>query len=452
MNSDYPVYFNTLSDYALQFDNPPPASVDVVVIGGGVIGVCTAYQLARDGVSVALCEKGLIAGEQSSRNWGWIRQLGRDDFELPIMMESLQMWQGLSREIGEDVGFRQHGIIYLASSAEKLAARESWMPVARSHQLDVRMINRHEVARQIDGTSDRWCGGLYCPGDGRAEPWVAVPAIARAAARHGATISEHCAVRGIEQQGGRLSAVVTEHGRIQCSAVVLATGAWSSLFATGLGVYLPQLSVRSTVVSTTPVHTVYEGNAADEEIAFRRREDGGYTLALSDLTEHLIGPDSIRYLRPFLPVLADDWRSFRFGVARMDFPDGWRTRRRWSAAEQTPFERNRILNPPPRAAAVKALIRRFRARFPQLSNVAVAHSWAGMIDTMPDVVPVIDQVTAIPGLFISTGFSGHGFGIGPAAGKVVSELVQGKPVSHDLQRFRLSRFTDGSQLTPGPVL
>lgn len=448
----YPVQFRPDAGYPLQFTGAQPSHADVVVIGAGVIGVCTAYQLAKAGVSVVLCEKGLVAGEQSSRNWGWIRQLGRDSDELPIMMDSIRLWENMSTEIGEDVGFRQHGIIYLASSQKKMAARESWMNTARAHNLDTRLITSAEVDAQISGVPNRWCGGIYTPDDGRAEPWIAVPAIARAAHRLGATVLEHCAVRDIDKQNGRVAGVVTEHGLIRCSAVVMAGGAWSSLLATKLGYYLPQLTVRSTVVATTAVSSVYEGNAADEQIAFRRRLDGGYTLALSDLTEHFIGKDSFRFLKPFLPAFIDDWKSFRFGKAPADFPDGWQTARQWSADEETPFERCRILNPPPRATAAATLLQRFKERFPSLPEVKPAHSWAGMIDTMPDVVPVIDEVPQCQGLHIATGFSGHGFGIGPAAGKLVADLVQGNPIPYNLRRFRFSRFTDGSKIEPGPAL
>ena len=89
--------------------NPLPQTADVAVIGGGIVGTCAAYFLARQGVSVALFEKGRIAGEQSSRNWGWVRQQGRSAIELPLMMRSLRLWQEMARDLGEDVGFRQGG-------------------------------------------------------------------------------------------------------------------------------------------------------------------------------------------------------------------------------------------------------------------------------------------------------------------------------------------------------
>ncbi len=436
----------------VQFVDELPQAVDVVVIGAGVIGVCTALSLAKDGVRVLLCEKGRVAGEQSSRNWGWIRQLGRDPAEIPIMQESLELWESLAETLGEDIGFRRHGIIYLASSEKKLAQREAWLDVARPHKLQVTMLNRAGVEKQIDGVAGQWCGGIHTPGDARAEPWLAVPAIARAAQREGALIRENCAVRSVEQTDGQVSSVITESGEVRCQRVVLAGGAWSSLFAANIGLRLPQLSVRSTVVSTTAVPGVYDGCAADEKLAFRRRQDGGYTLALSDLTNHLAGPDSLRFLTSFIPAVKAEWSTLRFGVSGVNYPDGWRTQRRWVSSEITPFERNRVLSPEPDKKAAQRMIERFKQRFPQLKKVGIAHQWAGMIDSLPDIVPVLDQVGSFEGLTIATGFSGHGFGIGPAAGKIAAELAQNKTPEHDLSRFRFSRFSDGSPIDLGPAL
>lgn len=430
-----------------------PDAVDVVVVGAGIIGVCTAYYLARSGVAVLLCEKGRVAGEQSSRNWGWVRQHGRDPDELPVMMEANRIWQSLADEIGEDLGFRKTGVLYLASSEKKLEQRETWLDYARQHQLDSRMLSAAEVESMVDCKPGQWKGACYTPSDGRAEPWIAVPALARAAKKNGVAIREDCAVRSIEQTDGNISAVVTEDGVVRCERVVLAAGAWSGLFAGNEGLHLPQLAVRSTVLSTTPAPEVYSGNAADEKLAFRRRNDGGYSLALCDLTDHFIGPDSLRYFRKFIPAMMTEWETYRLRPkAPAEFPDAWRTPKRWQASDVTPFERNRVLNPPPNQAALKRIIKRVKQRLPALGDVKIAHSWAGMIDTMPDVVPVIDEVTDMPGLIIATGFSGHGFGIGPAAGKIVAELVRNKTPGHDLHRFRFSRFTDGSPVELGPVL
>ncbi len=441
----------------VQFNEPLPAEADVVVIGGGVIGVCTAYYLARLGQKVLLCEKGVVAGEQSSRNWGWVRQHARDEAELPIMMESTRLWAGLAEEIGEDVGYRQHGVLYLASSMQKLARRESWIDLAKQYQLNSTLLGPAEVARLTGTPEGQWCGGVYTASDGRAEPWIAVPAIARAAIRLGVSIKEHCAVRSVEQKNQQVSGVVTEHGLVKCSRAVLACGAWSSLFAGNMGVYLPQLCVRSTVVKTTAVKDFFSGNAADENLAFRRRQDNSYSLALTDRIEHLIGPNTFRFFKPFAPAMKLDWNQYRLGLKMPGgFPDAWRTARSWTDDEVSPFEKQRVLNPEPNYKAAMRILDLARRKLPALKNAGIEHSWAGMIDSMPDIVPVIDNNSSadlsVPaGLTIATGFSGHGFGIGPAAGKLVADLVCNRPVPYDLDRFRLKRFTDGSAIKLGPV-
>ena len=435
-----------------QFNDPLPPKTDVVVIGGGIAGICTALYLAQRGVQIVVCEKGRVAGEQSSRNWGWVRQHGRDPAELPIMMESNRIWQSLHKVVEQDLGFRQHGVLYLASSEKKMSVRERWVELAAEHQLTSIKLSANEVADKVNSSTARWKGAVFTPSDGRAEPWIAVPAIAKAVKKLGAVIREDCAVRCVETTDGIVSGVITEHGPIQCERIVLAGGAWSSLFAANAGIRLPQLAVRSTVACSANTAGSFNGNAADEQLAWRRREDGGYTLALTDLTEHFIGPNSFRYLKPFVPAMLNEWDTYRLHTAwPKNYPDGWRTQRSWSAEDISPMERIRALNPPPRRAALRRIKERFAKRFPSVGDTTLLKTWAGIIDTMPDVVPVIDEVDSLPGCIIATGFSGHGFGIGPAAGKIVADLVQGRKPEHDLHRFRFSRFADGSAVKLGPT-
>ncbi len=438
---------------AAEHTAPPPDRARVVVIGGGVVGVMTAWHLARRGLSVALCEKGVIAGEQSSRNWGWVRQQGRDPAELPIMMEASRMWDDLSAQAGADLGFRRTGVLYLARNEKEQAAHEGWMDHARAHQLDTRLLTAQQVAEMIPtATGGGWVGGLWTASDGRAEPAIAVPALARALARTGASVHEHCAVRALDIAAGRIAGVVTEKGRIACDAVVMAGGAWSSLLARAHGVEIPQLSVRATVAATEPLPEVFAGNAADHDFAFRRRLDGGYTIAPGSFHELFVGPDAFRRFGKFLPQLRADPFGTRFlPAAPRGYPDAWFTPRRWSPDAPSPFERLRVLDPGPNRAAVERLRRRFAAVFPQLGPPAIRAAWGGMIDTMPDTVPVVDHAP-LSGLVIATGMSGHGFGIGPAIGRIVADLVTGRAPGHDLTRFRYGRFTDGSSIEPGGAL
>src|SRR4051794_7337065 len=161
-------------------DDTLPARADVVVIGGGIIGTSTALFLAEKGVSVALCEKGHIAGEQSSRNWGWCRKMVRDPRELPLIIESLRLWQGMNERVESETGFRTCGIMYLCESSDELDRVAGWLDHAREYQLDTRAIDAAEVQRLMPGTAKPWAGALYTASDGKAEPQKAAPAIAEA--------------------------------------------------------------------------------------------------------------------------------------------------------------------------------------------------------------------------------------------------------------------------------
>lgn len=435
------------------FPGPLPQSADIVIIGGGVIGVTTALFLARKGVQVTLLEKGRIAAEQSSRNWGWVRKQGRDAAELPIMIEAERLWQQLAEECGEDIGLRQTGVTYLADREDQLQGYQDFMQLAGTYGLDTRLLDAGEVAQMFPDMEKRFKGGLTTPSDQRAEPWLAVPALARLAAREGVTIVENCAARVLDIAAGRVSGVMTEAGRIEASSVLVAGGAWSSLFLRHHGISIPQLSVRATVAATAPLPDIHAGAVSEKGVAFRRRQDGGYTLAAGGGSRLYIGPDAFRHLRQYLPALRAHPRATRYGISAPEgFPDAWRTPRSWTADAPSPFEHMRILNPPPAQDHLNEMRDNFAGLFPNLGPVSLQTCWAGMIDTMPDFVPILDRATQIPGLFIATGMSGHGFGIGPGIGRVMADLIQGNAAEHDLSRFRLSRFSDGSRLELGPFL
>jgi len=435
----------------ISFADSLPEHADVVVIGGGVIGISTAWYLAKRGVSVVVCDKGRVAGEQSSRNWGWIRQQARDPAELPIVIDSINQWQSIANELDEDIGFTRQGVLYAAETDQQMAEYERWLEVAAQHQLDTRMLSGAEVDALVKDKPGQWRGGMFTPSDGRAEPFKAVPALARALRKHGGRVRENCAVRALETAGGRVSGVITEHGSIRAQSVVCAGGAWSTLFMANLGISLPQLSVRATVARTAAAPDVYAGNAALGEVAIRRRQDGGYTIASSSTNEHFVSADSFRYLFNFLPALAASVRFIRVRFGG-DLVTRLMPTRSWQADQVTPFETDRVLNPAPSLKALAAMRQGLANRVPALAELPFEQAWAGMIDVTPDVVPVMDEVSAYPGLFLATGFSGHGFGIGPGAGRVMADMVTGRPAVHDLSRFRFGRFSDGSRMQPGPGL
>lgn len=426
--------------------NALPARADVVVVGGGIVGVSAALYLAKKGVSVALCEKGGIAGEQSSRNWGWCRTMGRDPAELPLAIESLRLWAGMNAQAVGETGFRSSGIVYLCETRSELDAYEAWLEQARQFQVQSRLLDPAEVDELLPGSARRWAGGLITPTDGRAEPALAAPAIAEAAHRAGAAILTSCAVRGLETTGGRVSGAVTEHGRIDCGAVVLAGGAWSRLFAGNLGVDFPQLKVLGSVMRTAPLQGAPEFSVGGSNFGFRKRLDGGYTVARRGGNVTPITPDHFRLLIDFLPALTREWRQLRLRIGRR-FIEEWNIPRRWSLDVPSPFEAVRVLDPAPEDAILDEGKSNLARAFPVFKDVPIVERWAGLIDVTPDAVPVISPVTALPGFYLASGFSGHGFGIGPASGRLIADLVTGDSPIVDPTPFRFERFERGRSRT-----
>ncbi len=431
-------------------DERLPARADVVVVGGGIIGASAAFFLAEKGVSTVLCEKGHIAGEQSSRNWGWCRKMGRDPREIPLIIESLRLWQGMNERVGAETGFRQPGILYLAATPAELGQLEAWLDHARQYQLDTRLLSRAEAAALLPGLSGDWAGALYTASDGKAEPQMAAPAIAEAARRKGAAILTQCAVRGIETAAGRVAAAVTEQGRVACGAVLLAGGAWSRLFCGNLGIGLPQLKVLASVMRTEPLSGGPEVSASGGLFGFRKRMDGGYTVATLGVRTIDLVADNLRLLPEYLPAARLHWKKLRFRLGRR-WVEEWRLPRRWGLDQVSPFEAVRVLDPAPDPYVLDRARNAIGAALPLFRGVRVAESWGGMIDVMPDAIPVISPVDSLPGLMIATGFSGHGFGIGPGAGRLAADMVTGDPTLVDPAPFRLSRFTDGSKPRPHPL-
>ena len=434
----------------LVFQDSLPESVDVVVIGAGVIGICTAWNLVERGYSVLVCDKGRVAGEQSSRNWGWVRSTGRDADEVPIAMDATNLWEQFQSELGGGIGFERAGICALAKSEIELAEYEWWIEnVAKKYNLNTRLLSSSEADKLATAESGTWLGGMYTSSDGRAEPFTAVPTIAKSLQEKGCSIREACAVRVIETSAGTVDAVVTEHGRVRTNTVVCAAGAWSTLFLSNMGIRLPQLAVKGTVARTAPVDSFFEGAGAFDDVCIRRRKDGGYTVA-TGFCQHIVGANSFRLLSDFIPSMASAsemiiWPGYdptQQGVLK----------KRWGGDEISPFEKRRVNSPEATGFALRSFRKRLAEKVPQLANVEFEETWAGMIDATPDVVPVMDAVETCPGLFLATGFSGHGFGIGPGAGKVMADLVSGEDTGYDLSRFRFSRFSDGSKMRPGPAI
>lgn len=432
----------------IETDLELPRRADVVVIGGGIVGTCAAWSLSRAGVSVVVCEKGRIAGEQSSRNWGWCRAGIRDPREIPLANEAIRMWSEMNACVQGETGYRTAGSLFVCEKDSEVAGYEQWLKHARAHGMTSRLIDPDQSAALLPGATKRFKAALYTPTDGCAEPQKAVSAIAQAGRRLGAIVVTNCAVRGLDMVAGRVGGVITERGRIATSSVVLAAGAWSRLFTIPLGLRLPLLKIQGSVLRTEPLAGGPEGMAWVGGFAFRKRLDGGYTIAKGDSNLVSIVPDTFRFLFDFLPALKADWPLLR---VRLDgrFKEEWQHWRPTAVDKPSQFERVRVLSPGPMGPVNAEALRQITRLFPLFSRAKVAEQWGGMIDVTPDAIPVISPIDELPGFHIAAGFSGHGFGVGPAAGKLTADLLLGRSPSVDPRPFRYSRLVDGSKATPG---
>jgi glycine/D-amino acid oxidase-like deaminating enzyme len=418
---------------------PIPARADVVVVGAGIIGTTAALFLTKRGLSVLLCEKGQVACEQSSRNWGWVRKMGRDPAEIPLSIASARLWSQMNTITGAETGYRQAGIYYLCKEGKDVRKYEQWLAHARAHELDSALLGPAALKERFPTLNGAWEGALYTQSDGRAEPSLATAAIASALRAGGGQIIENCAVRSIETAAGKVHSVVTEHGEIRCGSVVLATGAWTRLFCGNLGIDFPQLRVIGSVMRTHPLDGPPECAVAGQDFAFRKRLDGGYTIAQKNANIAQIVPDSFRLFSRFLPAFKSEGNEIRLRFGRQFFTE-LATATKWRPDQVTPFETTRVLSPKPSARILAEGLRNLTQVFPEFAKATPKESWAGAIDVTPDAVPVIDMVDDIAGLVVASGFSGHGFGIGPGAGHLIADLVTSETPIVSAEPFKLARF------------
>ena len=421
------------------------SSTDVVIIGGGIIGCAIAHNLALRGVAVTLVDKGPIGYEQSTRNWGWVHQQVRYPHLIPLAVESVRMWEYLAEDLESDVGWVQGGNLSLGFDEADLAEFERCGETARKAGLETTVLTRAQVVGMLPGLArmeGSWTGALHLPTDGQADPSLVTAAFARAAKGHGAHIVSDCAVSAVDSAGGSVTGVLTERGPIRAPQVVVAAGAWSGRLTRPLGVQFPQRAVRSTVLRTDPVDPVTSVTAWAEGFTFRQDRAGRFVLAGGEEAIYDVDLGLFRDMRWFLPMAWKNRRWLRMRVGRPLLRD-LSARIPGMPARREFWQRRRKIDPPADAKAVRETLERFHRLFPDLAGVGIELAWAGNIDSTPDQAPIIGPVDGGPtGLFIATGFSGHGFALGPAGGRLAADLVLGDNPLVDPHPFRHARFAE----------
>lgn len=372
-------------------------SADVIIIGGGISGASTAYELAKRGVSVTLLERGVIASMASGWTLAGVRQSGRHVAELPLAVAAVRRWERLSDELGADVEYRQEGNLRLALTEEDVPVIKQVVEDGRAVGLPIDYLDGAEAVREIaPALTASMQGAAFCRTDGHANNHLAVRAYAEAAARHGATIRTGVDVQALRVEGDSVTGVVTEEGELSGGTVVVTAGIYTPRLLAPLGLELPMTVTLCPVVQTEPV-------------------------------EPMLGP--------VLGVASGEFAGRQEASGRFRFIGSSKP---WTEDKSEPYDHALRLGDLQRAVDAGL------AAIPALADVRIARSWGGLIDRTPDVLPVLDRADAYDGLVVGAGFSGHGFGIGPVTGEILANLATGDAPRFDLSAFTLERFAEGA--------
>lgn len=376
----------------------PPAA-EVVVVGGGVMGTSAAFHLAEAGVrNIVVVERGDLGCGSSGKPIGGVRAQFSDPLNIELGSRSLRAYQEFPHRPGADIRLDTVGYLFLLDHERQASDFEAGVRLQNSLGVPSRMISPDEARRLCPYIrTDGLVAAAYSPLDGHARPGLVVHGYARAAAGAGVTFATDTAVTGIDTEGNRVTGVRTSRGRIACSTVICAAGAWSAQIGAMAGVDLPVRPVRRQLAFTAPL------TPSAPRIPF--------TIDFS----------STAYFHN-----SDD--GLLFGLADPDEPDGFDTS--WT---------------PEWLELFRAVVRR---RAPDLAEMETRGGWAGLYEVTPDHNALIGRSAELPDFLYATGFSGHGFLQAPAVGEIVRDLYLQREPFIDISPLSADRFVRGSEIRP----
>ncbi|TNE40525.1 MAG: FAD-binding oxidoreductase [Sphingomonadales bacterium] len=427
----------------IEGDREIPAKVDVVIVGGGIMGSCTALELAERGLSVAICEKGVVGGEASGRAAGRLDYEFRSGVKLPMTMRSIRLWHEMPKRVGRELGYNGDGLLTLFDDEKGLAEARGWLESVQAEPgVDASIISGAEVAALDPGVGTRWIGALHQPTGASVEPKLAAPAVAEAAREKGVRLLQNCAVRSILREGGRVCGVETERGTIRADFVVVAGGLWSPMLAKQLGIYVPQLMIFAEEVSVDPIADGPRLCGGTARGYYRREPDGGFMIGAAAGVVPIV-PAALKYLRQLLPVMSAleqentpvfNWRTF--SLER-------RAGKTAGKGKPTEFEKHRIFQPEKRGLTTRRALTELAEQIPGFRDLHVREHFAGSLMTTVDNLGVVSPVKAVPGLYLTGGML-YGLTLGPAAGEAIADMITGQTPKFDVSPYRVERFSDGT--------
>jgi len=372
-------------------------TADVVIVGAGIMGVSTAYHLARRGAGrVVVVERDDVCSGSTALASGGIRHQYANRIGVELTRHSIGTFERFESEFGVDPRFRQHGYLILVSTEAELAQARRSVALQRSLGVEVELLSAEETGRRFSylATGDL-LGATYSPRDGYADPYLVTTAMAGRARELGVEIRSGCEVVGIGRHGARVEGVETAAGGLDAPAVVLACGAWTGRVARLAAIDVPVSPRRRSKFITAP-------------FPFER---------IPEATPFIIDPHQGISLRR-------EGAGLLLGIGRRDEGASFHTEPDWSLAEP--------------------LVERALRRFPVLAEAALMRGWAGLYEMTPDQTGIVSAVSAVEGLYVIAGFSGHGFMHGPIAGQLMAELViDGRATTVDISPLALDRFARG---------
>lgn len=366
---------------------------DFIIIGGGVIGCATAYYLALKGAgSITVLEEHEIGFGGSARNGGGVRQSARDTRELPLAMYAVKnFWPTLSEELGVDVEYCCKGNLRLGMNENHLAILQELVDNSTANGLDVRMISPQEAKEICPYISDEIAGASWCPTDGHANPLKTTLAFYKRARELGVRFILGEKVLEIKKYRGQARYVVTSQNTYETDMIILTAGFESRAIANTVGIDIP-MEKEFTEMTVTEAYP----HLFDQMIG----------TAMSDFYGHQSAHG-----------------SFVFG----------------GSSGLEPYD-SKYPTTITHSITAPSLSRAIIKYFPVLRNLKIIRTWSGWIDMCADHVAVLSGVNEVPGLVLGCAFTGHGFGIAPIAGALLSEIALGEDTTLPIEAFRYDRF------------